>query len=112
MDGTFRSIDRRALAFGMLVDEDVVPQVKGLQCETCGKQSQQCDLGEAWTHVSRYRDVPAKEQYIPRQPSASARPALAGASARRQAGAPPDTNRDSKPPMRFVDRSTAEVTLS
>ena len=120
MVGTFRSVDCHALALGMLVDEDVVPQVEGLQCEARGKQSQQCDLVESRAHGSRYREVPATEQYIPRQPWASARPIGAsarpiGASARptgRHAGAPPDTNRVSNPPTRFVDRSTAEVTLS
>ena len=49
MDGAFRSIDRRALAFGMLVDEDVVPQVKGLQRKACAKQRKQRDVGESWS---------------------------------------------------------------
>ena len=89
MDGTFRSIDRRALALGMLVDEDVVSQVKGLQCETCGKQSQQCDLGESGTHVSRYRDVPARNSTYHVNPGQAR--ALRARPAGRRAGVPPDT---------------------
>ena len=36
MDGTFLSVDRNALALGMLLLEDVVPKVERLQGKACG----------------------------------------------------------------------------
>ena len=48
--GTFLSVDGNALALGVLVGEDVVPQVKRLQREACAKQTQDCDIGESWAH--------------------------------------------------------------
>ena len=50
MDNTVLSVDGNALALGMLVREDVVPQVKRLQRKACGEQNQDGDMGEAWMH--------------------------------------------------------------
>ena len=54
MDGAFLSIDGNALALGMLVDEDVVPQVKRVQRKACGEQTQDCDVGESRVHSSHW----------------------------------------------------------
>ena len=50
VDGTVLSVDGNALAPGMLVREDVVPEVKRLQRQACGEQNQDGDMGEAWMH--------------------------------------------------------------
>lgn len=86
MGGTFLSIDGHALALGMFFDENVVSQVKRLQCKACGEQPQQGDVSESGAHGTLGCEA-GDGQYTARSRRASARNSSGPGADSRDSGA-------------------------